>query len=261
MLTRFVVASSRVVTDLAAQQNNLAGLVDHLANATGAIASQKAALASALQQLPPFMRQADTTFRNLNHTLDVLTPLVNASKPVAVRLRPFLAELRPFARDARPTLRDFSVLIRNPKVPNADLISLVNTTVPVRNAAIGPVQANGATHQGAFPESTTALTAATPELAFARPYSPDLQSWFGSFSESGDADALGSASRSSPNLDAFAVANGTLSPIPEPLRAQAFAANASLDQRNRCPGAAEHGSVYKPSPSFNCDPSQTLPGP
>jgi phospholipid/cholesterol/gamma-HCH transport system substrate-binding protein len=131
----------------------------------------------------------------------------------------------------------------------------------VRNAAIGPVQANGATRNGAFPESTQALTTATPELAFARPYSPDLQSWFGSFSESGDADALGSASRSSPNLDAFANANGVLSPIPEPLRAQAFAGSASLDQRNRCPGAAEHGSVYKPSPDFNCDPSQTLPGP
>jgi phospholipid/cholesterol/gamma-HCH transport system substrate-binding protein len=262
LLTRFVVASSKVVTDLAAQQDNLSGLVDHLANATGAIASQKAALASALQQLPPFMRQSDTTFKNLNHTLDVLTPLVNASKPVAIRLRPFLAELRPFARDARPTLRDLSVLIRNPSQPNSDLISLVKTTVPVRNAAIGPVQANGATRQGAFPESTQALTQATPELAFARPYAPDLQSWFGSFSESGDADALGSASRSSPNLNAFANLNGVLTPIPEQMRAAAFAGanGASLDQRNRCPGAAEHGTVYKPSPDFNCNPSETLPG-
>ena len=261
MLTRFLVASSREVTDLAARKDDLSGLVDHLANVTGAIASQRAALASALQQLPPFMRQSDTTFSNLNHTLDVLTPLVNASKPVAIRLRPFLAELRPFARDARPTLRDFSVLIHNPKQANADLLSLIKTTVPVRDIAIGPVQANGATRRGAFPESIDALNGATPELAFARPYSPDLQSWFGSFSESGDADALGSASRSSPNLDAFANLNGTLSPIPEPLRAQAFASSAALDQRNRCPGAAEHGSVYKPSPSFNCDPSQTLPGP
>ena len=259
LLTRFVVASSKVVTDLAARQNDLSGLVDHLANATGAIASQRAALASALQQLPPFMRQADSTFLNLRHTLDVLTPLVNDSKPVAKALRPLLAQLRPFARDARPTLRDLSAIIHSPK-PNSDLLSLVRTTVPVRDIAIGPVTANGASRPGAFPVSTDALNQSVPELAFARPYATDLQSWFSSFGTSGDADANGGASRSSPNLNPFANINGVLTPIPTAMRQQAFDAVANIGQRNRCPGSVEHGTVFKPSPDFNCDPTQTLPG-
>jgi phospholipid/cholesterol/gamma-HCH transport system substrate-binding protein len=260
LLTRFVVASSKVVTDLAARQNDLSGLVDHLANATGAIASQKTALASALQQLPPFMRQANTTFVNLRTTLDDLTPLVNDSKPVAKALRPLLAQLRPFARDARPTLRDLSALIFN-KTPNSDLVSLTNTTVPVRNIAIGPVQANGATRPGSFPVSTDALNQSTPELAYARPYSTDLLSWFSSFGTSGDADANGSASRSSANVNAFANVDGVLNLIPSNMRQQVFNQVANVNQRNRCPGSVEHGTVYKPSPDFNCDPTQTLPGP
>lgn len=259
LLARFIVASSQVVTTIAARQTDLSGLVSNLANTTGAIASQRAALASALQQIPPFFRQADTTFVNLRTTLDDLTPLVNDSKPVAVRLLPFLNQLRPFAHDARPTLRDLSALIHS-NIPNSDLLSLVRTTVPVRNIAIGPVTANGASRPGAFPASTQALNTATPELAYARPYAPDLQSWFSSFSTSGDADALGSASRSAPELNAFANLNGILSPIPANLRQAAFDSTASLNQRNRCPGAADHGSVYKPSPDFNCDPTQTLPG-
>ncbi len=54
--------------------------------------------------------------------------------------------------------------------------------------------------------------------------------------------------------------------MPPELRGEAFKAGAELNQRNRCPGAAEHGAddgsnPYKPSADFNCDPSETLPGP
>lgn len=259
LLERFLVASSKVVTDLGAQQDNLSGLVSNLANATGAIASQRQALASAINQLPPFMRQADTTFLNLRHTLDVLTPLVNDSKPVAARLRPLMDQLRPFAQDARPTLRDLSALIHS-NTPNSDLLSLVKTTPPVRNIAIGPVQANGQTRPGAFPASTDALNQATPELGFSRPYLTDVMSWFGSFGTSGDADANGGGSRSSPNVNAFANADGVLTLIPPAQRQQLFNQVANINQRNRCPGSVEHGTVYKPAPDFNCDPSQTLPG-
>ena len=266
LLTRFLVASSALVTDLASRQNDLAGLIDHLATTTGAIGSQKAALASAIAQLPPFMRSADTTFVNLRATLDDLTPLVNESKPVAKKLRPFLAALRPFARDARPTLHDLALLIKNPKMANSDLLALTNTTVPLRNIAIGPVQANGASRPGAFPASTQALGSATPEVGFARPYAPDLTGWFDDFSHSGLYDALGGFSRPSVNANAFGLVNGVLQPIPDVLRQKAFQSVAATNQRNRCPGAVEHvqpdGSVpYHPSADFPCDPSQVLPGP
>jgi hypothetical protein len=53
--------------------------------------------------------------------------------------------------------------------------------------------------------------------------------------------------------------------VPPQLRAQAFGSGAALNQRNRCPGAAEHpnedgSNPYRPTPDFNCDPSQVLPG-
>jgi len=264
LLTRFVVATSKLVTDVASRRNDLAGLVSNLASATGAIASQKQALADAISHLPPFMRRANTTFENLRHTLDDLRPLVDESKPVARRLRPFLAELRPLTRDARPTLRDLSRLIRDPATGN-DLIKLTQSTVPVRDFAIGPVQANGAQRPGAFPASTAALTTSTPELAFGRPYLPDVTSWFNSFSHSGTYDALGGFARAATFTNAFALVNGALQPVPPNLKPQEFLSVATLGQRNRCPGSIErnpgdNSTPYHP-PGFPCDPTQVPPGP
>ncbi|MEA2354363.1 MAG: phospholipid/cholesterol/gamma-HCH transport system substrate-binding protein, partial [Solirubrobacteraceae bacterium] len=214
LLTRFVVASSKLVTDLAARRENLSGLVDHLATTATAIGGQRAALADAIHQLPPFLRRADTTFVNLRATLDDLTRLVDDAKPVARQLRPFLHVLRPLARDARPTLRILQQLIENPRAPNSDLLSLVRSTVPVRAVGVGPVEVNGARRPGALPASTDALGTATPELGFARPYSPDLTAWFNSFAHSGVYDALGGASRVAISANPLALVNGLLTPIP-----------------------------------------------
>ena len=258
-LTRFVVASASFVTDLAGREQQLSALIDNLADATGAIAAQRTALAQSLQEIPPFFRQTDTTFLGVRGLLGNLTPLVDLAKPVAVRLQPLLAQLRPLAQDARPTLRDLSALISSP-APDSDLLSLLRTILPVRDQAIGPVQADGAERQGAFPQTISALSQATPELAFARPYAPDLEGWFDDFSQSGVSDANGNASRVSPEVDAFAFLNGVLEPIPVALRQQVFGALATLGQRDRCPGAGDHGTVYLPSPDFACNPAQTLPG-
>jgi phospholipid/cholesterol/gamma-HCH transport system substrate-binding protein len=265
LLTRFVVASSKLVTDLAARRDNLAGAVDHLASTTTAIASQRVALADAIHQLPEFLRRADTTFVNLRATLDDLTKLVEDAKPVAKKLRPFLHVLRPLARDARPTLRILQQLIENPRRPASDLLSLVRSTVPVRAIAVGPTTANGASRPGALPASTDALGTATPELGFARPYSPDLTAWFNSFAHSGVYDALGGASRVAISANPLALVNGLLTPIPPQLRQSALLGTLTTGQRNRCPGAAEHPSAdgsnpYHP-PGFACDPTQVLPGP
>ncbi len=264
LLTRFVVASSKLVTDLAARREHLAGVVDHLATTTTAIGSQRAALADAIHQLPPFLRRADTTFVNLRATLDDLTLLVEDAKPVAKQLRPFLHVLRPLARDARPTLRILQQLIENPRTPNADLLSLVRTTVPVRNVAVGPVAVNGASRPGALPATTDALGTATPELGFARPYAPDLTAWFNSFAHSGVYDALGGASRVAISANPLALVSGLLTPIPPELRQAALLSTLTVGQRNRCPGTAEHPSAdgsnpYHP-PGFPCDPTQVLPG-
>jgi phospholipid/cholesterol/gamma-HCH transport system substrate-binding protein len=267
-LKRFLTASSRLVGDLAERRTDLAGLVDHLATTTGAIGGQKQALQDSIAQLPGFMRRADTTFVNLRATLDDLQPLVDESKPVARKLRPFLAQLRPLAHDARPTLRDLAGLLRSPGAAN-DLVDLTNSAVPLRNAAVGPRRPApnpeglvGKQRGGALPETTTALEGATPELATARPYAPDLTGWFDDFSHSGLYDALGGASRASIHVNLFAPVDGVLKPLTTPLlQSEAFKNATSLDQRWRCPGSVERNAAYKPTPDFPCDASEVPLGP
>jgi phospholipid/cholesterol/gamma-HCH transport system substrate-binding protein len=264
LLERFVVASSQLVTDLADRREDLAGLVDNLATTTNAIGSQQQAVAESVGALPDFMRRANTTFLNLRAALDDLEPLVDDSKPVAKKLRPFLAELRPLAQDARPTFRDLSRLLKAPGDGN-DLIDLTNGQPPLRDVAVGDVNENGKERPGAFPASTQAFEDATPQLGYIRPYTVDLLGWFDDFSHSGTYDALGAASRVGVHASAFALVDGQLTPVPPELRDEVFQAVAKTDQRNRCPGGGEHPSddgsrPWKPTPDFNCDPSQTLPG-
>ncbi|HEX7301063.1 MAG TPA: MlaD family protein [Solirubrobacteraceae bacterium] len=261
MLKRFVSASSRLMGDLAERRAELAGLVEHLATTTGALGRQRTALSDSIARLPDFMRRADTTFVNLRATLDDLEPLVDESKPVAKKLRPFLAELRPLARDARPTLRDLSRLVRS-SGPSNDLVELTRSAVPLRGAAVGPTRRDGKQRAGAFPGSTDALRQATPELATARPYVPDLTGWFDDFSHSGLYDALGGASRAAIHLNLFAPADGVLEPLLTPAEQdQAFKDATSVNQRWRCPGAIERGALYKPTSSFPCDASEGPLGP
>jgi len=258
-LERFVVSSSKLVTDLAVKRDDLAALIVNLNRTFGAIGSRKEALARALNLLPPFMRRANTTFVNLRATLDDLKPLVDDSKPVAPKLRRLLAELRPLTRDARPTLRDLSRLIRTKGADN-DLIEATKSSVPLRDIAVGPVQADGQQRDGALPASVKALRDTTPELDYFRPYSVDLIGWFDDFGHSGVYDALGGASRSGTHTSAFVLTNGVLQPVPRALRQQVLGNTAQLNQRNRCPGAADHGTMFRPTPNFNCDPNQVLPG-
>jgi phospholipid/cholesterol/gamma-HCH transport system substrate-binding protein len=259
MLERFVVSSSKLVTDLAVKRDDLAGLVTNLDRTLGAIGDRKQELARAISLLPPFMRRANTTFVNLRATLDDLKPLVDESKPVAPKLRRLLAELRPLTHDARPTLRDLTRLIRL-RGANNDLIEATRTLVPLRDVAIGPVQRNGAQREGALPASAKALQQSVPELGYARPYSVDLTGWFDDFGHSGVYDALGGESRAAPHASAFALIDGKLQPVPEALRTQVLGQTAALAQRNRCPGAADVGTAWRPSSDYPCDPSQVLPG-
>ncbi len=265
LLERFVVASSKFVTDLADRKEDLAGLIDNLETTTDALGDEGASLREAIGRLPDFMRRANTTFVNLRSTLDDLDPLVEDSKPVAKALRPFLAQLRPLANDARPTLRDLSALIARPGASN-DLVELTDAQVPAARIAVGPVTRNGKSRQGALPASARALGDAASSLAFARPYAPDLIGWFDDFSHSGVYDALGGISRPGLHADAFTLIGGQLAPVPPELRDFAFVPSGGVrGQRNRCPGAAEHKSAdgsgpYKPTADFNCDPDQVLPG-
>ena len=269
MLKRFVVASSRLVTDVAERRDDLASLVDGLATTTGAIARERTSLSSAIAQLPPFMRRANSTFVNLRATLDDAAPLVEESKPVARRLRPVLRQLRGFAVDARPTVRGLADIVRRRGADN-DLLELSRSTLPFRDIAVGPVDVNGKRRRGSLAESAESLAKQTPHWAFQRPYTVDLTGWFDDFSHSGLYDANGSASRVATSFPAFRIAEGlipTLDFIPYDQRAAVFRSVAMIGQNNRCPGAAERGQTrdgstpWRPSPDYNCNPDHVPIGP
>jgi phospholipid/cholesterol/gamma-HCH transport system substrate-binding protein len=257
LLRDFVVDSSKLVSTIAERRTDLAGLIDHLATTTTAIGRQKDALADAIAHFPAFMRRANSTFVNLRATIDDLTPLVDESKPVAKKLKPFVRALRPLAIEARPTLRDLSALIQRAGKRN-DLIELTNSSVPVANIGARNVNRNGAERQGALPASTAALKESIPEVAYARPYAPDLVGWFDDFSHSGVYDALGGGSRAAPHVNPPTEV-GALAPtglLKDVILQLGNGGAMSLNQRNRCPGAIERGTVYKPTDDYPCDESQ-----
>jgi phospholipid/cholesterol/gamma-HCH transport system substrate-binding protein len=264
VLREFLVASSRLVTDVADRRDDVALLVDRLADVTGAIARQETDLSTAIVRLPPFMRRANSTFVNLRATLDDLDPLVEASKPVAPRLRAVLAQLRPFAQDAKPTVRDLSALVRRPGARN-DLLELGRAIPPLRDQVIGPVSRNGRQRPGSFPQTARSLRQQTPHFAFFRPYVVDFTGWLDDFSHSGVYDANGSASRVATSVNAFASVGSQLQLVPQGLRDELGDAVTRRGQINRCPGSiertAEDGSnPWKPSPGFDCDLTQVPPG-
>ncbi len=285
--TRFIVTSSNLVSDLAARQSNLSGLVSHLSTTFSALASQQVALGQSIQRLPPFMRLTNTTFVNLRNTLPDLTALINATKPDVNplpgypngRLLALLAQLRPLAIDAVPTVRNLANIISRPSPdgrpcavanPNGcnDLIELNQLAVPLAQATVGgtlgepPVYADGAYRKGAFPVSSQALNQSVPELAVARPYAPDLTGWFEGYSHPGVYDANGAASRIALVVGAASVQNGVLNLLPGPFGdllnnpggRQAFAQSVlTVDQGDRCPGSMERGPADPGSSATNVE--------
>jgi hypothetical protein len=174
---------------------------------------------------------------------------------IRVGVRKVLAELRPFARDATPTFKTLADVVRRSGKDN-DLLELQRSVLPLRDVAIGPVERNGTQRRGSFPVTTESLRRQTPIWAFFRPYSVDFTGWLDDFSHSGAYDANGSFSRNAFTANAFATINGQLAPIPPELRAEVFSQLNGIGQRNRCPGAMERGSLWKPSPDFHCDETQ-----
>ncbi len=264
-LRRFLTGSSRLVGALAERRDDLSAVVDRLATTTGAIAREEQSLSSAIAQAPPFLRRANTTYVNLRATLDDLDPLVAASKPVAPRLNRLLAQLQPFARDARTPVRQLATALRDSGAAN-DLTNLAMDTPALRDIMVRSAERNGRTRRGSLPEATEAFQRSTPIWAFWRPYGPDIIAFTKAFGNVGIYDANGNASRSATLPSAFAVnESGGLTLVPPPERQQYFD-RIMVRHRNRCPGASElpaadGSNPWRPTPSFNCDPTQIRPGP
>src|SRR4051794_14529013 len=255
---RFIVETSKLVTDASANDDVLGELVSNLAATTSALTSHDQALADSIGLLHDVLRKSNTTFVNLRASLEDLTPLVNDAKPiVADKLGPFVNELRDFAVDARPAVRDVSATVRRDGANN-DLVELLRKQPALDKIATQTAQRNGKDRQGALPEAIKALEGVTPQLAFLRPYSPDLVGWFDDFSTSGAYDAMGSFSRAALELNGFSLGPLlNLLPVPPELRNALLSAGVKTGRNNRCPGSIERGGLYKPTPDFNCDASRT----
>jgi phospholipid/cholesterol/gamma-HCH transport system substrate-binding protein len=250
LFEEFLVDSARLVNILASRRQDLTGVVRNLNSTFGALGSQQDALAESVERLPPFMRRANTTFVNLRAALDDVDPLVDASKPVVRRLSPFLDRARLFARDAEPTFRDLSRTIETAGRTN-DLIELIESFPPLARVAMDERQINGATRRGAFPETTDALRAGAPNIAFGRPYTPDFVGWLDDFSTTGAYDAIGGFSRAWINFSEILHGPGP-----------------KTKQYRRCPGASEEPAsdgtnVFSgaEAAALDCDPSQRSVGP
>jgi phospholipid/cholesterol/gamma-HCH transport system substrate-binding protein len=249
--------------------------VGNLNQMTGAIGRHESSLASAIGQLPDFMRQFNTTAVNLRAALDDVDPLVTASRPVAKKLKPFVRRLRGFAFDAVPTVKGLNRIVRRAGPAN-DLIELTELQNPLAEIGVGPVNRNGQSRQGALPESAQALTDSLHQLAFFRPYTPELVGWFDDFAESGAWDANGSWARQLIKVNAFTISQETGLPtgfIPFADRGTAFKALADTGNLKRCPGANERdrdGSIpfrpsppadpYQPAGGLDCDPTELPTG-
>jgi phospholipid/cholesterol/gamma-HCH transport system substrate-binding protein len=266
--TNFITKTGNLFSDIATRQADLSGLVQNLSATTTALANQHVALGSAIQRLPGFMRLADTTFVNLRGALDDLTPLVNVSKPVAPKLQKLLVQLRPLAQDSVPTVQDLSRVVHKPGTNN-DLTDLTRLGVPLQNATVKNVNANGKSRPGAFPVSTSALNGSTPELAVFRPYAVDLTGWFEDYSHPGTTDANGGVNRAEVSLGAYSLAPGGLGlqPVSPILQDLTNANNPFLQSGalqtgygDRCPGSMERGAVWYPESGFPCNPKQVPTG-
>jgi phospholipid/cholesterol/gamma-HCH transport system substrate-binding protein len=250
LLEEFLVDSATLVNTLASRRDDLTGVVSNLNSTFDALGSQQDALAESVERLPPFMRRANTTFVNLRAALDDVDPLVDASKPVVRRLSPFLDEARRFARDAEPTFRDLSRTIRQSGRTN-DLIELINSFPPLARVALDERRINGQPRRGAFPETTEALRAAAPTIAFGRPYTLDFVGWMDDFSTTGAYDALGGFSRAWINFSEILHGPGP-----------------KTNQFRRCPGANEMPApdgtnvfTGAEAAALDCDPGQRTVGP
>jgi phospholipid/cholesterol/gamma-HCH transport system substrate-binding protein len=268
---RLIVDSASLSGALASRSSDLTNFVSNTDRMMGAVGSQNRALAAAVGELPNFMRNFNTTAVNLRATLDDLDPLVNASKPVAHRLRPFMHQLRGLATDAVPTISDLQHAVSR-KGPDNDLIELTRLQVPLAKIAAGPLQADGATRQGALPESNQALTGGLPALSFLRPYVTDeaLSGWFDDFAHSGNYDATGVIGRVETAFNQFSLSGPGNTPnlLSPPLTtlSQQRAAGLSINNLQKCPGANERNPGDNSTPftdngQLACDPSEVPIGP
>ena len=261
-------SSSKLVTDLADRHDDLAGLVDHLATTTNAIGSRSSrrwpssvAAAAAVHaprqhHVPQPARRRSTTSSRSSTTPSPSPRSCARSWPSCGRSRrtrgrrsrdlsraPQGARAgqrpdRPHERASRP-LRDVAVARR-----------------ATRTARTATARSRRRPRRSRTPRRSSPTSARTPPTCSA-----------GSTTSATPAPTTRSAP---PRASASTPARSRCSTASSRRSRRSCASRRSrpppaTDQNNRCPGGGDHTAAdgsrpWKPTPDYNCDPSQVLPG-
>jgi phospholipid/cholesterol/gamma-HCH transport system substrate-binding protein len=162
VLTDFLVSGADVVSAVAERRDDLSALTQNANEALGAIARENRSFDQALVALPPALRQANTTFHNLRPALDDLDVLVNAAKPATKNLAPFLRDLKPVLTRGVPVFRNLNRAL-NLRGKQNDLADATGYLTALEKRAAD-----------AIPVTVAAMQSSEDNLAFLRPYMPDL---------------------------------------------------------------------------------------
>lgn len=259
-LQRFIVAGSQAFGALSDRRDDLTALVSDANTTLEAISNRNTDLDRSLSALPDTLRQGNTTFVNLRAALDDLDPLVEASKPATEDLAPFLRRLRIVATNSVPVFEDLSATVSMPG-ENNDLADTLADLPGVQNEA-----------ETASPAAIEAMDDSQDNVAFFRPYTPDVMAFISRFAEvTSYYDGNGHYGRIQPtaqNIFDYAT-NGddpdTLEPIYTSPERQFEDIQFGLFER--CPGggsapAADGSNPFlDPAVVGDCDPADVPPSP
>jgi phospholipid/cholesterol/gamma-HCH transport system substrate-binding protein len=265
-----------VVSAVAVRRADLSALTQNANEALGAIASENRSFDQALVALPPALRQANTTFHNLRPALDDLDVLVNAAKPATKNLAPFLRQLKPVLTRGVPVFRNLNRAL-NLKGKQNDLADATGFLPALEKRAADAV-----------PVTVAAMQSSEDNLAFLRPYLPDLMAAIAHLNQvTGYYDADGHYARVTPGgLGVFgltgAAPNFTFTPqsASDVLNDYGAFGSTNFDIFRRCPGSATpvltgSNPFASPSPAgaflgppngapaspTDCDSNDVVPGP
>jgi phospholipid/cholesterol/gamma-HCH transport system substrate-binding protein len=275
-LTNFIVNGANVVSAVAERRTDLSALTQNANEALGAIASENRSFDQALVALPGTLRQANTTFHNLRPALDDLDPLVNAAREDTKNLAPFLKQLYPVLSRGVPVFRDLKRAV-NLKGKSNDLADATGDLAALEKRAAD-----------AIPITVKSMQDSEDNLAFIRPYIPDLMSAVAHLNGvTGYYDADGHYARVQPSgLGVFGLGGAapnftfTAQSASNVLNDYGAFGTTNYNIFRRCPGGATpvlpgSNPFSSPSPAgvflgppngapaspSDCDASQTVPGP
>jgi phospholipid/cholesterol/gamma-HCH transport system substrate-binding protein len=255
VLEDFLVDGSRVVTAVAERRDDLSALTQNTNEALGAIASRNQELDRSLVALAPFMRQADTTFVNLRAALDDIDPLVRVAKPATKDLPGFLQRLRVVAQRGVPTFRDLALAVNRDGKANDLTDSLLDLPKVEKRA------------DRASAAAVDALDDSQDNVAFARPYTPDLLAALAHLGQiTGYYDANGHYARVSPAAsNVFSYDSGTSAL--EPIAPADQFLDIDFGIFTRCPGGSTQPAADGSTPFLDggnltgqCNPADVPPG-